>query len=58
LAVIVLYILLLFCEELIFEGREKRVVVRPDGHNIPSSQIESIAASFEEVELPVDLLIH
>lgn len=36
-----------------FEGREKRVVVRPDGHNIPSSQIESIAASFEEVELPV-----
>lgn len=36
-----------------FEGREKRVVVRPDGHNIPSSQIESIAASFEEIELPV-----
>ncbi|MGM9876155.1 MAG: class I adenylate-forming enzyme family protein [Bacilli bacterium] len=38
---------------LFFMGREKRVVVRPDGHNIPSNQIESIAASFEDIELPV-----
>ena len=38
---------------LFFSGREKRVVVRPDGHNIPSNQIESIAAAFPEVELPV-----
>lgn len=35
---------------LFFKGREKRIVVRPDGHNIPSSQIESIATSFDEVE--------
>lgn len=34
---------------LFFTSREKRVVVRPDGHNIPSSQIESIASSFEDV---------
>ena len=27
---------------LYFKGREKRIVVRPDGHNIPTSQIESI----------------
>lgn len=35
---------------LYFKGREKRIVVRPDGHNIPSSQIESIAISHNEVE--------
>lgn len=38
---------------LYFCGREKRVVVRPDGHNIPTSQIESIALSEEEVESAV-----
>ena len=32
-----------------FNRREKRVVVRPDGHNIPTEQIESIASSFPEV---------
>ena len=32
-----------------FKGREKRIVVRPDGHNIPSNQIESISNSFDEV---------
>lgn len=35
---------------LYFKGREKRIVVRPDGHNIPSSQIESISNSFELVD--------
>lgn len=35
---------------LFFKDREKRIVVRPDGHNIPSSQIVNIAMSFEEVE--------
>ena len=34
---------------LYFKGREKRIVVRPDGHNIPSNQIESISNSFDEV---------
>ena len=33
-----------------FNRREKRVVVRPDGHNIPTDQIEKIGSSFEEVE--------
>ena len=32
-----------------FNRREKRVVVRPDGHNIPTEQIEMIASSFDEV---------
>lgn len=32
-----------------FNRREKRVVVRPDGHNIPTEQIETIASSFDEV---------
>lgn len=32
-----------------FNRREKRVVVRPDGHNIPTEQIESIASSFDSV---------
>ena len=32
-----------------FNRREKRVVVRPDGHNIPTEQIEAIASSFDEV---------
>lgn len=35
---------------LYFCNREKRVVVRPDGHNIPSNQIESIASSHCGVE--------
>ena len=34
---------------LYFKGREKRVVVRPDGHNIPSNQIESISNAFDVV---------
>lgn len=34
---------------LYFKGREKRVVVRPDGHNIPSNQIESISNTFNVV---------
>lgn len=38
---------------LYFCGREKRVVVRPDGHNIPSNQIESIALSQENIESAV-----
>lgn len=33
-----------------FNRREKRVVVRPDGHNIPTEQIENIASSFNEIE--------
>ena len=32
-----------------FNRREKRVVVRPDGHNIPTEQIEAIASSFDAV---------
>lgn len=32
-----------------FNRREKRVVVRPDGHNIPTEQLEAIASSFESV---------
>lgn len=32
-----------------FNRREKRVVVRPDGHNIPTEQIEAIASSFDNV---------
>ena len=35
---------------LYFKGREKRIVVRPDGHNIPSNQIESISNSFTEIK--------
>lgn len=38
---------------LYFCGREKRVVVRPDGHNIPSNQIESIASLHYNVETAV-----
>lgn len=38
---------------LYFKGREKRIVVRPDGHNIPSQQIESIASSFDFVDTAV-----
>lgn len=38
---------------LYFCGREKRVVVRPDGHNIPSNQIESIALSQGDIESAV-----
>ena len=34
---------------LFFKGREKRIVVRPDGHNIPTNQIESIANAHELV---------
>lgn len=33
-----------------FNRREKRVVVRPDGHNIPTEQIENIASTFNEIE--------
>ena len=33
-----------------YNRREKRVVVRPDGHNIPTDQIEGIGSSFDEVE--------
>lgn len=33
-----------------YNRREKRVVVRPDGHNIPTDQIERIGSSFNEVE--------
>ena len=35
---------------LYFEGREKRIIVRPDGHNIPTNQIESIGNSHPSVE--------
>ena len=35
---------------LYFKGREKRIVVRPDGHNIPTSQIESIGNSHNSVK--------
>jgi len=38
---------------LYFCGREKRIVVRPDGHNIPSEKIESIASAMDEVETAV-----
>lgn len=38
---------------LYFCGREKRIVVRPDGHNIPSEKIESIASAIDEVETAV-----
>lgn len=38
---------------LYFCGREKRIVVRPDGHNIPSEKIETIASSMAEVETAV-----
>lgn len=33
-----------------FNRREKRVVVRPDGHNIPTDQIEKIGSSFDRIE--------
>lgn len=35
---------------LFFKGRLKRIVVRPDGHNIPTNQIESLASSNPNVE--------
>ena len=35
---------------LFFKGREKRIVVRPDGHNIPTNQIESIGNAHPLVE--------
>jgi len=38
---------------LYFCGREKRIVVRPDGHNIPSEKIESIASAINEVEAAI-----
>ena len=38
---------------LYFCGREKRIVVRPDGHNIPSEKIETIASSIAQVETAV-----
>jgi len=34
---------------LFFNRREKRVVVRPDGHNIPTEHIELVGSSFSEV---------
>lgn len=33
-----------------FNRREKRVVVRPDGHNVPTDQIEAISSSFEKID--------
>lgn len=33
-----------------YNRREKRVVVKPDGHNIPTEQIEAIGSSFNAVE--------
>ena len=35
---------------LFFKGREKRIVVRPDGHNIPTNQIESIGNAHKLIE--------
>ena len=35
---------------LFFKGRVKRIVVRPDGHNIPTNQIESIGNRHPSVE--------
>ena len=32
-----------------FKNREKRIVVRPDGHNIPTEQIESVASQSRDV---------
>ncbi len=36
-----------------FEGRAKRIVVRPDGHNIPGEYIETIANSYDQVKSAV-----
>lgn len=35
---------------LYFNRREKRVVVRPDGHNVPTEQLEAIGSSFNQIE--------
>ncbi len=35
---------------LYFQGREKRIVVRPDGHNIPTNQIESIGNAHDSIK--------
>lgn len=38
---------------LFFRGREKRIVVRPDGHNIPANQIEGIGNGHPLVDTAV-----